>query len=59
MILSLPYGNAYYEFGSDGKHQFLQVRNSKWKITFKEFCLEYIITDHHKNDVSIMIYIVK
>ena len=47
MILSLPYGNAYYEFGSDGKNQFFQVRNGKGKITFKEFCLEFIITDHH------------
>ena len=59
MILSLLYGNAYYEFGSNDKNQFLQVRNGKGKITFKEFCLEYIITDHHINDVSIMIYIVK
>ena len=40
MILSLPYGNAYYEFGGDGEHQFLQVRNSKGKITFKEYCLD-------------------
>ena len=47
MILSLPYGNAYYEFGSDGKNQFFQLRNGKGKITSKEFCLEYIITDHH------------
>lgn len=47
MILSLLYGNAYYEFGSNDKNQFFQVRNGKGKITFKEFSLEYIITDQH------------
>lgn len=40
MILNLPCGNAYYEFGGDVDDQFLQVRNSKGKITFKEYCLD-------------------
>lgn len=40
LVLSLPYGNVYYEFGGDSEHQFLQVRNSKGKITFKEYCLD-------------------
>ena len=40
MILSLPYGNAYYEFVGDDEHQLLQARNGTGKIIFKEFCLE-------------------
>lgn len=40
MLMRLPYGGIYYEFGGDDKGAFLQVRNKKGQTTFKSYCAD-------------------
>lgn len=40
MLMRLPYGGAYYEFGGDDDGAFLQVTNRKGQVTFKSYCAD-------------------
>ncbi|PIT38691.1 hypothetical protein [Snodgrassella alvi] len=40
MLMRLPYGGVYYEFGGDNKGPFLQIKNKKGRITFKSYCAD-------------------